>query len=72
MLDFVAGPKLVYPMTCAEVLEVLELFSMSDDKKKALRKLTPYVKDPQNKLAIVVSFSFSDDQEEAEVTTAES
>jgi hypothetical protein len=66
-LDFFAGPKLVYPMTCEEMICVLDAFSFSDDKKSVLAKLKPYIKDAQNKLSLVVHFSHSDDQEEAEL-----
>lgn len=65
-MDFFAEPKLIYPMSCEAAKTVLEAFSFSDDKKSILRKQKPYITDAQNKLSLVVSFSMSDEQEEAE------
>lgn len=65
--DFLAGPKLIYPMTCAECVETLNLYSFSGEQLENLKILKQYLKDPQNKLSIVVNFTFSGDQEEAEI-----
>jgi len=65
-LDYFSGPKLIYPMSCEKIILVLEAFSFSDEKKSVLRKLKPYIEDAQNKLSIVVSFTFDSDKEEAE------
>jgi len=66
VLEMFAGPAIVYPMTCDEIVSVLEVFSMSDDRIAVLPSLKPFVKDAQNKLAIVASFSFSSDKVRAE------
>ena len=60
------GPQIVYPMTCQEVLKVLEVFDHSSDKIAVLPSLKPFISDGQNKLEIVSSFTFSSDKEEAE------
>ncbi|KAA0147187.1 hypothetical protein FNF29_07559 [Cafeteria roenbergensis] len=65
-LELLVGPGLVYPMTCEELVGVLETQSMSDDKIRILPSLKRFIKDPQNKLTIVMSFSFSSDKEKAE------
>lgn len=66
VLDFFAGPAIVYPMSCDEIVRVLGAFSMSNDKLAVLPNLKRFIKDPQNKLSIVASFSFSSDKEKAE------
>jgi len=66
-LDFITAPKLIYPMTCEEVVGLIGQYSMSDDRKSVLEKIKPFIKDAQNKLHIVVSMTFAGDMEEAEV-----
>lgn len=66
VLDFFAGPAIVYPMACEEINRVLQTLSMSSDQIEVLPSLKPFIKDAQNKLCIVASFSFSSDQERAE------
>jgi hypothetical protein len=66
VLEAFVGPAIVYPMSCAELVEVLEVFSMSSDRIEILPTLKKFIKDPQNKLDIVCSFTFSSDKEQAE------
>ena len=66
VLEALLGPKAVYSMTCADIVTVLSTFSMSSDQMQVLPPLKAFIADPQNKLAIVASFSFSSDQEAAE------
>jgi len=65
-LDAFVGPKIVYPLSCAQVLAILGHFAMSSDKIAVLRALKPLIHDAQNKLQIVASFSFSSDVVRAE------
>ena len=67
VLEAFLGPQLVYPMSCADVVRVLETFGMSSDRMEVLPALKHFIADPQNKLLIVASFSFSSDKEAAEV-----
>lgn len=53
-------------MTCAQILEVLKTFNMSNDKIAILPALKKLIIDGQNKLDIIASFDFSSDKEEAE------
>lgn len=41
---------------------MLKIFSMSNDQLAVLPSLKPFIKDPQNKLSIVASFTFSGDK----------
>lgn len=66
VLEAFTGPQIVYPFSCEDCVRVLEVFSMSDDKKKVLVHLKPFIKDAQNKLDIVSSFTFSSDKTEVE------
>jgi hypothetical protein len=66
VLDFFAGPAIVYPMSCEDIIRVLSTLSMSSDQMEVLPSLKPFIKDPQNKLSVVASFSFSSDKEKAE------
>lgn len=60
------GPKLVYPATCAELVSLLGIWSMSSDKLAILPQLKQLIADPQNKLKLVASFTFSGDKTKAE------
>jgi len=66
VLEALLGPKAVYSMTCTDIVSVLGSFGMSSDQLQVLPPLKAFIADPQNKLAIVASFSFSSDQETAE------
>ncbi len=66
VLKALLGPKAVYSMTCSDIVSVLGTFSMSSDQLEVLPHLKAFIADPQNKLQIVASFSFSSDQETAE------
>lgn len=65
-LKLLTGPQLVYKMSCAEVLEVLGVFSMESDRLELLKAMKPFIADPQEKLSIVASFKFSGDKKKAE------
>jgi len=66
VLGHFLGPQIVYPMTCQQVIKVLDVFSMSSDKIAVLPALKPFISDGQNKLDIVSHFTFGSDKEEAE------
>lgn len=65
-LQLFVGPKLVYDMPCTQIVEVLQKFGMSSDQMELLPHMKAFIQDPQNKLTIVASFSFSSDKEKAE------
>lgn len=65
-LEFCTGPKLIYPVLCEEVVAMLAEISMSEDRLNVLRQIRPFIKDPQNKLHIVVNMTFAGDMAEAE------
>ena len=66
VLTLFAGPAIVYPIVCADVVKILDIFKHSQDKIAVLPSLKPFIKDAQNKLGIVASFTFSDDKTAAE------
>jgi hypothetical protein len=66
VLALFVGPKIVYPMTCTEIVNILKVFGMSDDQLKVLPTIKHFIKDAQHKHIIVSSFGFSSDKAKAE------
>ena len=56
VLSSFTGPKVVYPLTCAEVVKLLSTFDSPPSKMGLLPVLKSCIKDPQNKIVIVASF----------------
>ena len=66
VLEFFTGPKIVYPMACADMLTILAIYPHSSDKIAVLSHLKNFIQDAQNKLSLVASFTFSSDKDQAE------
>ncbi|MES1913821.1 MAG: hypothetical protein MHM6MM_005975 [Cercozoa sp. M6MM] len=65
-LNMLKMAKANWSFTCQQVVEIIGLFSMSEDKLAVLRELADRVADPSNKFQISGAFTFSDDKEEAQ------
>ncbi len=55
-----------YRFNCNQIIRIIGLFNMGDEKLDALRIAYPEVTDPANNYKILDAFTFSDDKEEAE------
>lgn len=55
-----------YRFNCNQIIRIIGLFNMGDEKLDALRIAYPEVTDPANNYKILDAFTFSDDKEAAE------
>lgn len=64
-LDMIEVACLGCFFTCRQGAELLGLMSFTDDKKDALRVLSPYIVDRENSYVLIKAFTFDTDRREA-------